>query len=89
MYIYEIESACEIVTLDFEFDNGYMMNSCYWENDCIIFDEHIPGEEKNYISIYSLRDSSWTKVQEVVEGDTLNGKTKIVAEIDGEEIIIY
>ncbi len=87
--IYDILNKKTIVKLDFDFDSGYMFNECFFANDCICFDEHIPGEETDYIYIYSIKDKKWIACKEKMEKRELNGETKIVINKNGEDIIVF
>ena len=87
--IYDIESKSVILEMDFDFDNGYMFNECYYNEGCICFDEHEAGEETDYIYIYSPEKRNWVVYHEKYEQREFNGKTKIVVNKDGEDIIIF
>lgn len=87
--IFDIECGEIIIKMDFDFDNGYMFNECFFTNDCICFDEHIPGEETDYIYIYSVNEKKWIAYREKYEERELNGKTKIVVNKDGQDIVVF
>ena len=87
--IYDIVNKQEVVDLDFAFENGYMFNSCFYADGCIWFDEHLAGEETDYISAFSPEKKEWVVLHEKYEQRELNGKTKIVVQKDGEEIIVF
>lgn len=87
--IFDIKEGKEILDLDFDFDNGYMFNECYYTKQCICFDDHISGEEKDYIYVYSLKKKEWIYYKELYEERTLNGKSKIVVKKDGKDIVVF
>lgn len=87
--IFDIDTGKVLLDLDFDFDNGYMFNECFFANDCICFDEHMPGEEIDYIYIYSVHEKKWLAYREQYEKRKLNGQTKIVVNKDGQDIIVF
>ena len=87
--IYDVDLQREILNLDFNFDNGYMFNRCLFMDNCIIFDEHIPGGEMDYIYIYSIIEEKWVKYQEPYREREYNGQRRIVVHKDGEELIVF
>lgn len=87
--VYDLDQHCEIMDMDFYFDNGYMFNSCFYSNGCICYDEHIPGEEKDYLYAYSVEEKRWVVYKELYETCELNGQTKIVVNKDGKDIIVF
>lgn len=87
--VYDIELHKIIIKLDFYFDIHYMFNSCWYDDGRIIFMEHMAGEEVDYIYIYNLTTEKWEVYHEEYIGRTLNGKTKIVINKDGEDIIVF
>lgn len=87
--IFDIETGNVILTMDFDFDNGYMFNECFYSDGCIFFDEHQPGEEVDYIYAYSVEDKKWIAYHEKYEQRELNGHTKMVVNKDGKDIIIF
>ena len=87
--IYDADKKREVVKLDFDFDNGYMFNDCFYDNENIIFSKHIPGGEVDYVYIYSLKENKWIAHNEPVKGRELNGETKIVVNKDGKDIIVF
>lgn len=87
--VFDIERGEILVDLDFEFDNGYMFNECFYDDGCIVFDEHMPGEEMDYIYVYSIEDKRWIAYHEEYEEREFNGETKIVVNKDGEDIIVF
>lgn len=87
--IYDIEAQKVILTMDFDFDNGYMFNECFYSNGCIFFDDHQPGEEIDYLYAYLIKEEKWVLYHEKYEQRRFNGKTKMVINRDGEDIIIF
>lgn len=87
--IYDIDEHREITDIDFNFDNGYMFNSCFFVDDCICFDEHIPGEEKDYLYVYSIEGNNWPVYKEQYEERELNGQKKVIVHKDGKDIIVF
>ena len=87
--VFDIEASEIILQLDFEFDIYYMFNSCFYINNHIIFTEHIPGEEIDYIYSYGLISKEWELYHVKYEGRTLNGDTKIIVNKDGKDIIVF
>ncbi len=88
--VFDSEKEEFILELDFDFDISYMFNDCFVTDDnLLVFDEHLPGEEKDLIYIYDLVNKCYIKHGEPLEGRTLNGETKCVINKDGEEIIVF
>ncbi|MBR0419988.1 MAG: WG repeat-containing protein [Erysipelotrichaceae bacterium] len=87
--IYDMESNRIVTELDFDFDPGYMFNERFYQDGLIIFDEHEPGEEKDYIYVYSITENEWIVHHQLIEGRTYNGETKMVVNKDGEDIIVF
>jgi len=87
--VYDTINKCEITELDSYFDSGYMFNSCYVEDNMLIFDEHIPGGETDFVSVYSLKDDKWIVRKKKIEDIEFLGKARMVVEKDGKEIIVY
>lgn len=93
--VYDTEQAKIILELDFDFDIHYMFNDCYTDrpensDNILVFDEHLPGEEKDLISIYSLDENEWKIYRGELKGRTFNGETKkTVTTKDGEDIVIF
>lgn len=88
--IYDIETQKEILQLDFNFDCGYMFNDCFYENGNIIFDNHLAGEEKDVLYVYSILEEKWIIHGKTCVGRELNGETKkVVVTDEGEEIIVF
>lgn len=80
----------EILQLEFDFDAGYIFNYLYETEDLkLVFVDHQPGEEKDLISIFDLTENKWLAKQEVYTQRTYNGKSRVVVEKEGEEIIIF
>jgi hypothetical protein len=88
--VFDAEMQEIILELDFDFDIGYMFNDCFVADDnLLVFDEHLPGEEKDLIYIYNLVNKCYIKHGEPFEGRTLNGESRYVINKDGEDIIIF
>ena len=88
--VYDIDDNEIILVLDFDFDMGYMFNECFVnDNDVLVFDKHLPGEEKDLIYAYDLINKRYIAYEQPVEGRTFNGETKSVVNRDGEEIIVF
>ena len=87
--IYDKESGEVISKLDFDFDISYMFNECFFENGLIVFDEHIPGKETDYIYAYSIEKRKWVVYREEIKNREFNGKSRMSVNKDGEEIIIF
>ena len=66
-----------------------MFNHCFYYEGCICFDEHEPGEETDYLYVYSPEKNEWLAYHEKYERREFNGQTKIVVKKDGEDIIIF
>lgn len=77
--IYDVKENAVILVLDFDFDMGYMFNECTVTDDNIlVFDEHVPGEEKDLIYAYDLVGKAWIAHGDELTGRTLNGETRSV-----------
>lgn len=87
--VFDIETQQVVISMDFDFDNGYMFNECFYSDGCICFDEHEPGEEMDFIYIYSVEEKKWIAYHEKFEQRELNGQTKIVVNKDGQDIIVF
>ena len=88
--IYDVKENAIILVLDFDFDMGYMFNECTVTDDNIlVFDEHVPGEEKDLIYAYDLVGKAWIAHGDELTGRTLNGETRSVVHKDGKDIIIF
>lgn len=87
--VFDIHSGTEVFDMDFDFDNGYMFNSCFYSNGDIVFTEHEPGGGVDYIFAYGLAEKRWLLYHEEYRERTLNGKTKIVVQKDGQDIIVF
>ena len=87
---YDVKENDIILVLDFDFDMGYMFNECTVTDDNIlVFDEHVPGEEKDLIYAYDLVGKAWIAHGDELTGRTLNGETRSVVHKDGKDIIIF
>ncbi len=88
--VYDVEEGAVILVLDFDFDMGYMFNECTVTGDnVLVFDEHVPGEEKDLIYAYDLIGRTWIAHGDELTGRTLNGETRSVVNKDGKDIIIF
>ena len=88
--IFDIKTQKIIIILDFDYDPGYIFNSCFVaENDILVFDVHEPGEEKDLIYAYDLNKGIYLSHGEVMEDRELDGKTKVVINKDGKDIIVF
>lgn len=73
--IYDCEQNEVILSLDFDFDMGYMFNECFvTENDILVFDEHLPGESKDLITAYDLHAEKYLMHLEENTERTYNGE---------------
>lgn len=62
-----------------------MFNECFVaDGDILVFDEHLPGEEKDLIYAYDLINKQYIAHGEPLEGRTYNGETKSVVNKDGK-----
>ena len=88
--VYDINEKAIILVLDFDFDMGYMFNECAVIDDHIlVFDEHVPGEEKDLIYAYDLVGKTWIIHGDELTGRTLNGETRSVVQRNGKDIIVF
>ena len=88
--VFDTKTQAVILVLDFDFDIGYMFNECFVaDGDILVFDEHLPGEEKDLIYAYDLINKQYIAHGEPLEGRTYNGETKSVVNKDGKDIIIF
>ncbi len=88
--VFDTETQEVILVLDFDFDIGYMFNECFVaDGDILVFDEHLPGEEKDLIYAYDLINKKYIVHGDPLEGRTYNGETKSVVNKDGKDIIIF
>lgn len=88
--IYDVKENTIILVLDFDFDMGYMFNKCIvTDDDFLVFDEHVPGKEKDLIYVYDLIEKAWIAYGCELTGRTLNGETRSVVHKDGKDIIIF
>lgn len=87
--VFDVEKGKVILEMESYFDGSYMFNECCFENGMIVFDEHEAGQEKDIISAYSVADEKWLVYREPYEGLELNGKTRIVVNKDGQDIVVF
>ena len=66
-----------------------MFNSCFYADDCIFFDEHVPGGEIDYIYVYSIVKGEWIAYREPYTEREYNGQKKMVVQKDGKDIIVF
>ena len=82
--IFDIERSCELLDLHFDFDAGYLFNSCCFENDCICFQSHMPGQGTDVQYVYSLAENRW-----IVDHQIQHHAIRHTVQVDGEDIIVY
>ena len=90
--IYDVESRSVILELDFDFDIGYMFNECYvTEGRYLVFVDHLPGQGKDLITAYDLREKKYLYHQEEYTERTFDGEKTVTVtnEETGEEIIVF
>lgn len=87
--VYDIENKNELVTLNFEFDNGYMFNSCMYMDGQIVFDEHLAGEGTDVINVFDVTKHEWVLSDKILEKREFNGNTKLIVNKDGEDIVVF
>ena len=90
--IFDVKEQAVILELDFDFDMDYMFNECFVaENDILVFDEHLPGEGKDLITVYDLHRKKYLLHQEENTERTYNGeKTMTVKNKEtGLDIIVF
>ncbi len=88
--IFDTQTKEEYALGEFQFDFAYMFNECFYQDGKIIFCEHIPGEETDYISCYSTEKRAWLLYRKEAQGRTFQGETKkSITTQDGDEIIIF
>lgn len=79
----------EVLQIDFDFDAGYMFNETFVEEDNLIFINHLPGEKTDLIYVYNLTSKSFIIYEEPYTKRTFNGKSKVVVNKDGKDIIVF
>lgn len=88
--IFDIDTQQIILTLDFDFDMGYMFNDCFVaDGDILVFDDHLAGEGKDLIYAYDLVNKEYIVHGEPWEERTYNGERKVIVQKDGEDIIVF
>ena len=87
--IYDMDAGDILVKLDFDFLNGYMFNSCFFRNGCICFDDHLPGEGVDLISIYSPAEHKWIAYREEYKERKFKGESKWIVNKDGEDYVLF
>lgn len=88
--IYDVQEQKVILELDFDFDMGYMFNDCFvTDSDILVFTNHLPGKGEDLIYAYDLRNKKYVVYAESYAGHTLNGKSKVVVNKDGKDIIVF
>ena len=81
-----------ILTLDFDFDISYMFNACFVsDNGLLVFDEHLPGEGKDLITVYDIRERKMLLRREEKTGRTFNGESTLTVknESTGMDIVVF
>jgi len=79
----------EILQMDFDFDAGYMFNEIFVSDDTLYFVDHLPGKGTDLIYAYDLAAKSFLLHGEPYTERTLNGESRVVVNVDGEEIILF
>ena len=90
--IFDCKEHKIILTLDFDFDMGYMFNECFvTDNDILVFDEHLPGEGKDLITAYDLHNGKYLVHQEENTERTFNGEKTLTVknEQTGMDIVVF
>lgn len=88
--VYDAEAEEEILDLDFDFDCGYMFNSCFMMgDDLLVFTDHIPGGGKDLIYVYDLSAGAYLCHARAYTERTLNGQRKVVVHRGGRDIIVF
>ena len=88
--IYDMQEQKIILELDFNFDMGYMFNACFVaDGDILVFMDHLPGKGEDLIYAYDLRSKKYMAYAESYTERTLNGESKVVANKDGRDIIVF
>ncbi len=79
-----------ILELDFDFDMGYMFNECLVVDDeKLVLVDHLPGEGKDLICVYDLKEKKYLMYREEFTERTLNGEKSVIINKDGKEIIVF
>ena len=90
--IFDCKEHKIILTLDFDFDMGYMFNECFvTDNDILVFVEHLPGEGKDLITAYDLHKGKYLVHQEENTERTFNGEKTLTVknEQTGMDIVVF
>ena len=90
--IYDVEKQQILLTLDFDFDIGYMFNECFvTDKGFLVFDEHLPGEGKDIITVYDLQEKKILLYREDHTGRTFNGESSLTVknESTGMDIVVF
>ncbi len=87
--VFDVEERQVILELDFDFDKGYMFNECFVRDDDLYFVDHLPGEGKDMIYVYSLKDKKYKFYAQEYTERTMNGESRVVVQKDGVDIIVF
>lgn len=87
--IFDVKENTEILQLNFDFDIGYMFNSCALIEHRLLFMKHVPGEGIDYIYLYNLITKEYEIYEEKYTERTYNGKKKVIINKDGKDIIVF
>ena len=69
---------------------GYMFNECFvLEEELLVFDEHLPGEGRDLITVYDLENNEYLLYQKENTERTYNGEKTLSVNKDGMDIIIF
>ena len=69
---------------------GYMFNECFvLEEGLLVFDEHLPGEGRDLITVYDLENNEYLLYQKENTERTYNGEKTLSVNKDGMDIIIF
>lgn len=88
--IYDVQEQKVILKLDFNFDMGYMFNECFVaDGDILVFMDHLAGKSEDLIYAYDLHNKKFIAYAASYTERTLNGKDRVVVNVDGKEIIVF
>ena len=67
-----------------------MFNECFvLEEELLVFDEHLPGEGRDLITVYDLENNEYLLYQKENTERTYNGEKTLSVNKDGMDIIIF
>jgi len=67
-----------------------MFNECFvLEEGLLVFDEHLPGEGRDLITVYDLENNEYLLYQKENTERTYNGEKTLSVNKDGMDIIIF